>query len=152
MNLLHTDRLTILETAHNRAAPWGACRCVAFVAWVGDEPAPACLAASGLLVDTPAGWVLSHLLVDDEARGLGFGTEIVRFYEDRLGVLGACWASAAGAAFGHRYTQRFGARPHWGFSPAVGFDKAVEDSCRVQLAQRHRRALVDAANAGRVTL
>ena len=98
-NFLETDRLTLLECAHTRKSVVGPLQCVCVNAWRKGDICPSLLMASVLLVSTRNGWVLSHILIADEARCEGFATELVRFYELRLGGLGACWASEAGAAF-----------------------------------------------------
>lgn len=123
MNLLHTERLTIMETPHIRDGMLGPLDCVAFNVWCKGEQFPSIFAASGLLVDlSRQNWLLSYIQTEDEGRRLGFATEIVRFYEERLGSLDACWASDSGAAFARRYVERFGPRPRW----QIGTTEEVE--------------------------
>jgi hypothetical protein len=140
VNRVATDRLTILETRHRRSVPWGtgATDCVAFNAWQTNDTSPTCLVGSGLLVALGTKgrrWLLSHLLITDEARRCGFATEIVRFYEDRLGELDACWATDAGVAFARRYMDRFGHRA-WRMFPPTGLHREIERAAAEEIARR----------------
>lgn len=125
MNLIESKRLSVLETNLTRKTLLGPMECVVFNVWRKDEPLPVMLTASGMLVKVgqpKSRWLLSHVMVEDEDRRLGIATEIVLFYEDRLGEIDACWASDTGAAFAQRYIERHGPRPHW----RVGVSEEVE--------------------------
>lgn len=97
---------------------FGPVECLAVTAWGKDEPAPMCITAAMLLVYMGnAGWLLSHILIEDDDRRKGYATELVRHYEQRFGQLGACWASKEGAAFAKAYQRKWGPRPHWKIAP-----------------------------------
>lgn len=121
---LQTPRLVLLETCHVRASSiLGPTRCIYVNAWDRRDPAPCLITASLLLAATRDGeWVLSHVLIADEERRRGYATELVAFYEERLGRLGACWVTEGGEKFAAAYVDRFGPRPHW----QIGKDPAIE--------------------------
>lgn len=121
MNIVTTTRLQLIETRHVRRTDAGRFDCLCVNAWERDDLIPTLLVASALLVELDGRWLLSHLMVEDDCRRRGFATELVRFYEERLGELPAGWVSDAGAAFARSYIMRFGPRPHWqiGASPAA---------------------------------
>lgn len=127
MNTLTTKRLTLLESAHTR----GGFRCVVINAWLTSGRFPSLIVGTVLLVNLREKWLLSHLLIEDEARRNGFATEIVRFYEERLGGLDAAWVSDSGEAFGLEYVARFGPRPNW----QIGKDPAVEAAIEKLLSE-----------------
>jgi GNAT superfamily N-acetyltransferase len=111
---LKTDRLTLLENLHIRKTLVGSLRCGIVNAWCSDDLFPTLIVANLLLVEMGGDrWLISHLLIEDEARRHGYGSEIIRFYEDRLGSLDACWCSDSGTAFAKSYVAKFGPRPTW---------------------------------------
>lgn len=110
---IKTERLDLYEHTIMRATAFGRLPCVLFTAMPNDDGFPTLIVGSGFLIRMKGEYLLSHLLIEDEGRRMGFATEIVRFYEDRLGKVSACWASESGMAFGRDYIERFGPRPHW---------------------------------------
>lgn len=125
--LLRSAMLTIQES-DCAADPLVGDRGVIFNAWPEDGPPLCCLAAQGLLVHAGDDvWILSHLMVDDCVRRSGVATDLVRFYEQRLGALGACWVSEEGMAFARRYIERFGPRPLWQIGAAPHIERMAKE-------------------------
>jgi hypothetical protein len=111
--LIHSARLEYVETTVMRPTPLGPSRCVLVNALIREEPVPTLAVVTAMLSRVSNEWLLCSLMIEDEARRCGFATEVVRFYEDRLGHFGAAWVSDVGEAFARSYTARFGPRPLW---------------------------------------
>jgi hypothetical protein len=114
MKPMKTDRLNIVETPTVMSCLAGRFDCVIVNATEASPIAPSFVAASMLLVRLkPDLWMLQHLLVEDDLRRNGFGTELIRFYQDRLGPMPAAWVSDSGIAFARAYVAKHGDQPHW---------------------------------------
>lgn len=124
---LKTQRLILLETPHFRQSISGKIKCVLVNAWMESDVFPSLIVGTLLLVELPDAWLISHLLIEDESRNNGFATEIIRFYEDRLGKLSAAWVSDSGEAFARRYAEKFGPRPHWQIGKDPEMDKLLAE-------------------------
>jgi GNAT superfamily N-acetyltransferase len=117
---LQTKRLSVLEASHVMPTMFGPMRCVCANAWMRTDRFPSLLVASLLLVEVGRKnrrWLLSHILVEDESRRQGFATELLEFYEDRLGTVDACFASESGVGFAKSYIDKHGPRDTWRIVP-----------------------------------
>jgi len=118
---LCSENLEYVESGQIRASIIGPQKCINIVAYPKGDKISTMIALAAPLIEMADNRILlSHIIVEDEMRRFGICTEFVRFYEDRLGQLDACWVSKTGIAFAKKYVERFGPRPHWqiGENPA----------------------------------
>lgn len=72
---------------------------------------PLLMVGTMLLHDSPRGWMISGIVIDDDDRRRGFATEAVDWARREFGPLGAAWASESGRAFARVYERTRGPQP-----------------------------------------